>query len=69
MIGQKGFGKQDTAGRGSVKLVQIKGTNSNWTSLNNYWGAAWETGQVPEPPLDLRIQDDVGVEVRQQATF
>ena len=54
---------QDAAGRGSVKLVQIKGSNSNWQSLTNVWGASWETGQVPQPPLDFRVQDDAGVEV------
>lgn len=54
---------QDAAGSGAVKLVQIKGTNSNWQSLNNVWGASWETGQVPQPPLDFRVQDDAGVEV------
>ncbi len=56
---------QDAAGRGSVKLVQIKGSNSDWESLNNVWGASWETGQVPDLPLDFRIQDDAGVEVSQ----
>ena len=38
---------QDAANRGSVKNVQIKGSNSNWQTLNNVWGASWETGQVP----------------------
>ncbi len=49
--------------------MQIKGQNSNWQALNNYWGAAWEIGQAPQPPLDLRIQDDLGSEVRQQPSL
>ena len=32
--------------------------------MNNLWGAAWETGTVPKAPLDFRIQDDMGMEVR-----
>jgi hypothetical protein len=52
-----------------VNLVQIKGSNSDWESLNNVWGAAWETGQVPTPPLDFRIQDDAGVEVSLSYVF
>ena len=54
---------QDAANRGSVKNVQIKGSNSNWQTLNNVWGASWETGQVPATPLDFRIQDDQGIDV------
>ena len=54
---------QDAANRGSVKNVQVKGSNSNWETLNNVWGASWETGQVPATPLDFRIQDDQGVDV------
>ncbi len=56
---------QDAAGRGSVKLVQVKGSNSDWESMNNVWGASWESTSVPAPPLDFRIQDDAGVEVSQ----
>ena len=56
-------GLQDAANRGSVKTVQIKGPNTDWQTLNNVWGASWETGQVPETPLDFRIQDDMGVDV------
>ncbi len=54
---------QDAAGRGSIKLVQVKGADSGWQSLNNVWGASWESTAVPKPPLDFRIQDDAGVEV------
>ncbi|BDA46488.1 probable Expansin-A7 [Coccomyxa sp. Obi] len=54
---------KDAAGRGSVKLVQVKGSNSDWESMNNVWGASWESTSVPSPPLDFRIQDDAGVEV------
>ncbi len=54
---------QDAANRGSIKTVQIKGPNTDWQTLNNVWGASWETGQVPPTPLDFRIQDDTGVDV------
>ena len=55
---------QQVAGRGAVKTVQVKGSDSSsWQTLNNIWGAAWETSYVPKPPLDFRIQDDTGVEV------
>lgn len=55
---------QDAAVRGSVQLVQIKGPNTEWQSMNNVWGASWELGQTPQPPLDIRIRDDQGEEVR-----
>ncbi len=54
---------QDAANRGSIETVQIKGPNSNWETLNNIWGASWEIGQSPQPPLDIRIQDDQGIDV------
>lgn len=54
---------QDAANRGAVKTVQVKGPNTYWETLNNKWGASWETGQVPAAPLDFRIQDDQGVDV------
>ncbi len=54
---------QDVANRGSVKLVQVKGPDTDWETLNNVWGASWESTSVPKPPLDFRIQDDTGVEV------
>jgi len=55
---------QDAAGRGAIKLVQVKGPDCDWQSMVNVWGAAWESTSVPQPPLDFRIQDDAGVEVR-----
>ena len=55
---------QDAAVRGSVQLVQIKGPNTEWQSMSNVWGASWELGQSPQPPLDIRIVDDEGEEVR-----
>lgn len=55
--------EQDAAGRGAVKLVQVKGPNTDWESMNNVWGASWESTSIPDPPLDFRIQDDSGVEV------
>ena len=55
---------QDAANRGSIKTVQVKGPNSSWQSMNNVWGASWEMTSVPQPPLDIRIQDDTGTEVQ-----
>lgn len=54
---------QDAAGRGAIKLVQVKGPDCDWQSMVNVWGASWESTSVPQPPLDFRIQDDAGVEV------
>ena len=54
---------QEAGGRGSINLVQIKGQNTDWQSMNNYWGAAWELANCPEPPLDLRVVADSGQEV------
>ncbi|BDA46490.1 probable Expansin-A2 at N-terminal half [Coccomyxa sp. Obi] len=54
---------KDAAVRGSIKLVQIKGPNTDWESMNNVWGASWEATSIPDPPLDFRIQDDKGTEV------
>lgn len=55
---------QDAAVRGSVKTVQVKGKDSGWLSMTNVWGAAWEIQQSPQPPLDFRVVDDSGSEVR-----
>lgn len=60
---------QDAANRGSIQTVQIKGPNTNWETLNNIWGASWEVGQSPQPPLDFRIQDDQGVDVSLSLLF
>lgn len=58
------LGLQDAANRGSIQSVQVKGPSTGWQDLNNVWGASWETGQVPEGPLDLHIYDDLGVDVK-----
>ena len=54
---------EKAAGTGSVSLVQVQGTNSDWQSMSNYWGAAWEIGVSPAPPLNLRIVSSDGSEV------
>jgi len=54
---------QKVAGTGSVSLVHIRGADSNWQTMNNPWGAAWELGVSPTPPLDLRIVSSDGSEV------
>ena len=50
--------------RGSIKTVQVMGSNTGWLSMNNVWGAAWEVPQSPQPPLSFRLVDDSGSEVR-----
>lgn len=30
-------GPQEVAGVGAIKQVQIKGQNSDWQGMNNYW--------------------------------
>ncbi|GAB4819913.1 hypothetical protein N2152v2_006959 [Parachlorella kessleri] len=55
---------QDTGGRGAVKTVQVKGSNSgSWQPLTNSWGATWELSNAPSPPLDFKITTDDGSEV------
>ncbi|KAK9819887.1 hypothetical protein WJX72_003612 [[Myrmecia] bisecta] len=54
---------QQIADRASIQLVQIKGEDSDWTSLKNIWGATWELGWTPKVPLDVRIRQDDGQEV------
>ena len=49
---------------GSVSLVQVEGQNEGWQSMQNTYGAAWEIAQQPTPPLDLRVVDANGAEVR-----
>ena len=49
--------------RGSIKTVQVMGSNTGWLSMNNVWGAAWEIPQSPQPPLSFRLVDDSGSEV------
>lgn len=49
----------DVANLGTVRAVSI-GSEGSWYNLNNIWGAAWELGWTPAPPLDLRITDEGG---------
>ena len=41
----------NVAGLGTVKQVSVKGADSDWSTLNNSWGATWEAGWTPKPPL------------------
>jgi len=57
----------DTGGRGAVKAVYVKGSNTNnWALLTNTFGAAWETSSSPAPPLDFKFECDDGEEVTAQ---
>lgn len=45
--------------------VEVKGQKGDsWVGLRNSWGAAWEVDQAPSYPLDIRIVNDKGQEVR-----
>ncbi|GAB4819908.1 hypothetical protein N2152v2_006954 [Parachlorella kessleri] len=56
--------ERDTGGRGAVTQVSVKSSgSSNWTPMVNKWGAAWELGQSPSPPLDFKFQCDSGEDV------
>ncbi|GAB4813674.1 hypothetical protein N2152v2_000720 [Parachlorella kessleri] len=51
----------DTGGRGSVKQVYVKGSSDgSFGPMVNKWGAMWELGNAPQPPLDFKIELDNG---------
>ncbi|PRW45398.1 barwin-like endoglucanase [Chlorella sorokiniana] len=52
-----------TGGRAAVKSVAVKGSNSDWQTLTNSWGATWEMPSAPQPPLSFKIVGDDGEEV------
>ena len=53
------------AGTGSISHVEVKGYDGDsWVGLSNHWGAAWEIANAPNYPLDIRIVNDKGQEVR-----
>jgi Expansin C-terminal domain len=55
---------QKAGGAGGIQDVQIRGAGqTSWTNLNNIWGAAWEIGQTPNPPIDVHITEEGGSEV------
>ena len=54
---------QKVGGVASISLVQLSGQQSSWNSLENTWGAAWETSHSPAPPLNLRVVLTDGSEV------
>ncbi len=54
----------DTGGRGQVTQVSVRSSGSGaWIPMVNKWGAAWELGQAPSPPLDFKFETDDGEEV------
>jgi hypothetical protein len=55
---------QKAAGYGSIKLVQMKGRDSDWMGMQNKYGEAWEVPVTPSLPWDFRIVSDDGQEVR-----
>ena len=58
---------QKAAGYGSIKLVQMKGADSDWMGMTNKYGEAWEVPVTPKLPWDFRIVSDDGQEVSQMA--
>ena len=54
---------QKAAGYGSIKLVQMKGADSDWMGMTNKYGEAWEVPVTPKLPWDFRIVSDDGQEV------
>lgn len=55
---------QKAAGYGAIKLVQMKGADSDWMGMINKYGQAWEVPVTPKLPWDFRIVSDDGQEVR-----
>ena len=52
---------QKAGGSAAVRKVELRGSDGGgWQSMNNVWGASWEMGQMPQPPLSVRITDDQG---------
>lgn len=52
--------QQKAGGRAAVKRVEARPSDSDWRDMNNVWGASWELANAPQPPLDLRVSDDIG---------
>ncbi|CAL8464429.1 g3964 [Coccomyxa elongata] len=51
------------AGYGGIKLVQMKGSDSDWMGMTNKYGQAWEVPVTPKLPWDFRIVSDDSQEV------
>jgi hypothetical protein len=46
----------DAGGDAAVKSVAVQGgSSSSWQQLSNTWGATWETGGAPGPPLSFQV--------------
>ena len=54
---------QKAAGYGAIRLVQMKGADSDWMGMTNKYGQAWEVPVTPKLPWDFRIVSDDGQEV------
>ena len=57
---------QKAAGYGGIKLVQMKGSDSDWMGMTNKYGQAWEVPVTPKLPWDFRIVSDDSQEVSQR---
>eukprot|EP01025_Chloroclados_australasicus_P026094 TRINITY_DN2592_c0_g1_i5.p1 TRINITY_DN2592_c0_g1~~TRINITY_DN2592_c0_g1_i5.p1 ORF type:complete len:424 (-),score=50.16 TRINITY_DN2592_c0_g1_i5:278-1492(-) len=48
----------EVAGKADIAAVDIRqhgALTSQWQPLNNSYGAAWETSEIPLPPFDIRV--------------
>jgi hypothetical protein len=64
-----GFALQKAAGYGGIKLVQMKGSDSDWMGMTNKYGAAWEVPVTPNLPWDFRIVSDDSQEVNHSISW
>lgn len=55
---------QRVGGRAGIRDVQLRGRDGSYQSMTNVWGATWELPVAPSAPLDIRIFDDAGNQVR-----
>lgn len=46
----------DTGGRAAVRSVAVRGGSGDWKPLANSWGATWEMGSAPAPPLSFKVR-------------
>ena len=47
-----------------MQSVAVRGSDGDWVTMNNDWGASWELPNAPTGPLDMRITDPSGDTVR-----
>jgi len=55
------FSLMNVAGLGIIRNVWLAGSDrADWQPIENKWGAAWEAGQTPQPPLRFKFEDESG---------